>query len=85
MKIHCEEVLVQLIVTTRNDAGEKIREVTYPPQQPVKVLRNAETKDFWAEVDKAVAQIERQQREEATAAAKQGRSAPLQAVRSKRR
>ncbi len=48
----CEEVVVQLIVRTYDDLGRPIREQT---SQPAKVFRNAETRDFWAEVDKAVA------------------------------
>ncbi len=47
----CEEVIVQLVVRTYDDDGRPVREQT---SQPVKVFRNAQTQDFWAEVDKAV-------------------------------
>ncbi len=51
MVAKCEEVLVQLVVRTYDDAGAPVREQI---SQPVKVFRNAATADFWAEVDKAV-------------------------------
>jgi hypothetical protein len=47
----CEEVIVQLVVRTYDDDGRPVLEQT---SQPVKVFRNAQTRDFWAEVDKAV-------------------------------
>lgn len=47
----CEEVVVQLVVRTYDDMGRPIREQM---SQPTKVFRNAETLDFWAQVDKAV-------------------------------
>ena len=47
----CEEVIVQLVVRTYDDAGRPVLEQT---SQPIKVFRNAQTRDFWGEVDKAV-------------------------------
>lgn len=47
----CEEVIVQLVVRTYDDTGRPVREQV---SQQTKVFRNAETRDFWAEVDKAV-------------------------------
>lgn len=47
----CEEVIVQLVVRTYDDAGRPVREQV---SNPVKIFRNAETRDFWNEVDKAV-------------------------------
>lgn len=47
----CEEVIVQLVVRTYDDLGRPVREQV---SQPTKVFRNAETQDFWAQVDKAV-------------------------------
>ncbi len=50
----CEEVFVQVVVRTYNDAGQPVREQTSPA---VKVFRNAETQDFWSQVDKFVAAL----------------------------
>lgn len=50
----CEEVIVQLVVRRYDDAGRPVHELT---SQPTKVFRNAQTRDFWAEVDKAVASM----------------------------
>lgn len=47
----CEEVIVQLVVRTYDDTGRPIREQV---SQALKVFRNAETVNFWAQVDKAV-------------------------------
>lgn len=47
----CEEVIVQLVVRTYDDHGRPLREQV---SQATKVFRNAETVDFWAQVDKAV-------------------------------
>ncbi len=80
--MRCEEVLVQVVIVERDEAGDKVRERV---SQPIKVFRNAQTKDFWAEADKAVAEFQRQAREQAAAAAKQGRSAPPAAVKGRRR
>jgi hypothetical protein len=51
MNTRCEEVIVQLVVRTYDADGHPVREQI---TQQVKVFRNAQTKDFWAEVDKAV-------------------------------
>jgi hypothetical protein len=51
MDTRCEEVIVQLVVRTYDANGHPVREQT---SQPVKVFRNSQTLDFWAEVDKAV-------------------------------
>lgn len=51
----CEEVIVQLVVRTYDDEGRPVREQV---SQQQKVFRNAQTLDFWAEVDKAVAAME---------------------------
>lgn len=48
----CEEIIVQIVVRTYDDAGRPIREQV---SDPTKVFRNAETRDFWGAVDKAVA------------------------------
>lgn len=50
----CEEIFLQLVVRRYDDMGRPVKEVT---TQPVKVFRNAQTRDFWAEVDKAVADV----------------------------
>lgn len=47
----CEEVMVQLIIRTYDDMGRPVREQL---SQPQKIFRNAQTLDFWGEVDKAV-------------------------------
>lgn len=52
----CEEVIVQIVLTTRDEHGDKVGEKT---SQPIKVFRNAQTRDFWAEVDKAVQAMEK--------------------------
>ena len=57
-KTRCEEVIVQLVVRTYDDAGRPIREQV---SQPAKVFRNAETRDFWASIDKVVASMEKAQ------------------------
>lgn len=51
----CEEVIVQLVVRSYDDTGRPVREQV---SQAVKVFRNAETRDFWAHVDKAVKAME---------------------------
>ncbi len=53
----CEEVIVQLVVRTYDDAGRPIREQV---SQAAKVFRNAETRDFWSVVDHAVGAMEQQ-------------------------
>jgi hypothetical protein len=50
----CEEVIVQLVVRTYDDEGRPVGEQI---SQATKVFRNAETADFWASVDKAVAKM----------------------------
>lgn len=52
MKSRCEEVVVTVIVRTYNEADEPTGERHY---QPVKVFRNADSKDFWAKVDEMIA------------------------------
>lgn len=47
----CEEIVVQLVIRTYDDAGRPVHE---QPSNPVKVFRNATTLDFWGYVDKAV-------------------------------
>lgn len=51
----CEEVIVQLVVRSYDEDGRPIREQV---SQPTKVFRNAQTRDFWGEVDKAVKTME---------------------------
>jgi len=51
MNTRCEEVIVQLVVRTYDENGRPVREQISPQ---VKVFRNAQTRDFWGEVDKAV-------------------------------
>lgn len=70
----CEEVIVQLVVRTYDDTGRPLQEQV---SQPVKVFRNAQTQDFWAEVDKAVKAMQQPAPQPATAK-------PV-AVRSKKR
>lgn len=53
--IRCDEVIVQVIVRTYDEDGAPVREKT---SQPIKVFRNAQTRDFWAEVDKSVKAME---------------------------
>ena len=75
MHTRCEEVIVQIVVRTYDDASRPVREQT---SQPVKVFRNAETRDFWAEVDKAVkvmTQAEQPSVPNVTAKAKKGKVA----------
>jgi hypothetical protein len=60
----CEEVLVQLIVRTYDEAGRPVGErVLGRPNasggiDPIKVFRNGETRDFWAYLDSLVAASE---------------------------
>jgi hypothetical protein len=82
MTARCEEVIVQIVVVERDEAGDKVREQV---SQPIKVFRNAQTQNFWAQADKAVMELQRQEHERVVAAAKQGRSAPPDAVRKTRR
>lgn len=49
--IRCEEVIVQLVIRTYDETGRPVLEQT---SQPAKVFRNAQTRDFWAVVDKGV-------------------------------
>jgi len=73
----CEEVIVQIVVRTYDDAGRPVREQV---SQAVKVFRNAETRDFWAEVDKAVkvmTQAEQPSVPNVTAKAKKGKEPQL--------
>lgn len=59
--IRCEEVLVHLVIRSYDEAGRPVDEVTAGRPNgaggvsPIKVFRNADTRDFWAWVDKAVA------------------------------
>lgn len=50
----CEEIVVQLIVRSYDDVGRPVREQV---GQPVKVFR-ALARDFWAEVDKQVSELD---------------------------
>lgn len=47
----CEEVIVQLVVRTYDDQNRPVQEHV---SQPVKVLRNASTLNFWAAIDEHV-------------------------------
>jgi len=59
----CEEVIVQLVVRTYDDAGRPTGErVLGQPNGAggvgaVKVFRNAETRDFWGWVDGQIAKL----------------------------
>ena len=59
----CEEVIIQFVVRTYDDQGRPVRERV---SQAAKVFRNAETRDFWAFVDKQVAAVEQAQAPVAT-------------------
>ncbi len=63
----CEEVVLQLVVRTYDNAGRPIDEKV---TNPVKVFRNAETLDFWGEVDKAVKVLQQQPSKPSEEAAK---------------
>ncbi len=60
----CEEVIVQLVVRSYDETGRPTGERLLGQPNgagglvPVKVFRNAETRDFWAWVDKQVAALE---------------------------
>ena len=64
MKHRCEEIIVQFIVRTYDEEGfpatERIlgRPNASGGVDPIQVFRNAETRDFWAFVDKQVAAAE---------------------------
>ncbi len=53
----CEEVIVQIVARSYDDAGRPLRELV---SQQVKIFRNADTRDFWSFVDTCVAALETQ-------------------------
>lgn len=57
MTTRCEEVIVQVVMRTYDDANAPIAEQT---SAPVKVFRNAQTVDFWGQVEKFVAATQAQ-------------------------
>lgn len=67
----CEEVIVQLVVRTYDDSGRPVREQV---SQATKVFRNAETLDFWGEVDKAVQAMQAPPGDPAAPVKKKGRA-----------
>ncbi len=74
--IRCDAVVVTIIIAELDEHGRPIGELT---SQPTKVFR-ASTPDFWADVDKAVEAMRKQQ-----AAPPEPSPAPIAAVKGKRR
>lgn len=58
MVTRCEEVVVQIVVREYDDEGHPVSEQV---SQPIKVFRNAVTKDFWGHVDQTVAALAEKQ------------------------
>ena len=55
MTTKCNEVIVQLVVRTYDDAGDPVGEKT---TNAVTIFRNSETADLWAAIDRTVERLE---------------------------